>query len=365
MSTTLIVDGNWLLMSRALLDSNFNVLESEYVKEEASRKLESFIAKSINFTLNKFKGVVDNIVIVTDGGSWRKKIERPDNQDVKYKGNRILNVNIDWKYIFSALDNIRNRANNVGITAVNADDIEGDDWIWWWTVHCNSNLTNALIWTSDADLKQLIKNNINGTFTAWYNDRSGLFIHNSYIPPVNDIDFFISDYKVNSDLSRLMNICAKVEYINPEDIVMEKIICGDKSDNIHPIITTKKGNKTYGVTSSDWIKIREKLKINTLAEFFKNKNNIVHSCLALKKFNSISKSHELLVNTLKLFDYNTKLVWLSHSSIPSDIIEVMRDHQYKKIDIGLLLNNYSILLDDNAEVQDLFKEIENDNGLLF
>jgi len=89
---TLIVDGNWLLMSR------LSVLNNRYVDEfELNQELKLMLIKSINVVLRTFTDI-DNVIFVADGGSWRNSIEIPDylykektseDQSVEYKGNRV------------------------------------------------------------------------------------------------------------------------------------------------------------------------------------------------------------------------------------------------------------------------------------
>ena len=88
---TLIVDGNWLMMSRmASFIKLFDKSQPEIVKKNASKNLEEQMAKSIGIILNKFKEI-DNVVLVADGGSWRKKLAIPKillSEETTYKGNR-------------------------------------------------------------------------------------------------------------------------------------------------------------------------------------------------------------------------------------------------------------------------------------
>ena len=75
---TLICDGNWLLLSRfSVIGRGFEVDMSEHAKEHAKKELHELMAKSISVVLNRFP-VIDNIILVTDGGSWRKQLPVPE-----------------------------------------------------------------------------------------------------------------------------------------------------------------------------------------------------------------------------------------------------------------------------------------------
>ena len=83
---TLIVDGNWLLMSRLA------VMNGRYPNmDELLRELKLLMIRSINLVLKTFPNI-DNVIFVADGGSWRNDIANVPqfliNEGIEYKGNR-------------------------------------------------------------------------------------------------------------------------------------------------------------------------------------------------------------------------------------------------------------------------------------
>ena len=65
---TLLIDGNWLLMSRmSVLIKKFDKNNSNPVKQAASNEFETLLAKSLNVIINQFKDI-DNIILMADGG---------------------------------------------------------------------------------------------------------------------------------------------------------------------------------------------------------------------------------------------------------------------------------------------------------
>ena len=114
---TLIIDMNWLLMSRAYtMLKQFSTNAPENVKSLAVEDLQSMLAKSINILINKFKAI-DNIVMIADGGSWRKSLKQPSCiKDIVYKGNRKKDENTDWDLIFNTLNEFMKHAKTLGIT---------------------------------------------------------------------------------------------------------------------------------------------------------------------------------------------------------------------------------------------------------
>ena len=99
---TLVIDGNWLLMSR------LSVLNNRYKDEnELCQDLKLLMLKSISIVLKNFS-VIDNIVFVSDGGSWRNKLEIPSflaADNIEYKGNRERSTDVNWDLVFSEFDN--------------------------------------------------------------------------------------------------------------------------------------------------------------------------------------------------------------------------------------------------------------------
>ena len=358
---TLIIDGNWLLMSRMAkikdhFDKNLHTIEE---LNTAKEDLKDFMAKSISVQLRRFDNLVDNIILVTDGGSWRRTIERPVSQPEEYKSNRVREENIAWNYIFDSLNELKDRFDKLGITACNIQNIEGDDWIWWWSTYLNSQNINCMIWSSDADLKQLVTGDADH-WTVWYNDISGLYIHKALnTESESDIDFFMNQ-NYRSHLLESIEDAAnkKITYINPAIIVMEKVICGDAGDNILPIIREEINGKTYRFTPKLWESLREQINITTIEQFVKNRDIILHNIIQNlpKRFNKNIIDKQTLKEE---FDYNLNMVWLSKNVIPDTIKSACKSIEYKQADLSQILNNYEYMVDKNKEeIEDLIEGLD-------
>lgn len=355
---TLICDGNWLLMSRfSVMSNGFNINNPDISKEMAQNDLHNLMAKSINIVLNRFP-VIDNIVLVTDGGSWRKQLPIPKQlQDTTYKGNREQTVELDWKYIYGSLTNLSDKCKELGITVANHSAIEGDDWVWYWSRRLNADGVSTIIWSSDQDLKQLIQvDSKTGAFTAWYNDRNGIWLDESFEEkPMDDLDFFMQPIKVKSPvLESLKQYSSSTNFFIPDEIIMEKIICGDAGDNIKPVARVLIGSKTYKVSSKMWNDIKTSLNIQTLNDFFRYKNDIISNIINIKKFNQNNPD-----DISEMFDYNIKLVWLHESVIPETIIMYMNQLEYEVPDINYIKSNYKVMCKKDITVESIFEEIEN------
>ena len=355
---TLLIDGNWLLMSRfSVMGNNFELTQSDLTKQMAQQNLQELMAKSISIILNRFP-FIDNVILVTDGGSWRKQLPIPKQlENTTYKGNRVKESTHDWKYIYGALTDLSTRCKELGMTVSNHTMIEGDDWIWYWTRRLNENGVSTVIWSSDNDLKQLIQNDsFNGSITAWYNDRNGVWFDDSLQEKhMDDLDFFMQPLKVKMPiLESLKQYSKEASFIIPDSIAMEKIICGDSGDNIKPIARTTGGTRTYKISVKMWNDIKADLGITNIDEFFKNKENIINRILNIKKFSNCDYN-----DISEMFDYNIKLVWLNESVIPETVIMYMNQLDYNLIDVNYIKSNFKVMCSQENEIEEIFDSIEN------
>lgn len=355
---TLLIDLNWLLISRAsVMMNNFKKDLPTIAKQQSQSELEELLAKSICIILSKLP-VIDNIVMVADGGSWRKQVSVPKIiENNIYKGNRLQKDEYDWNYIYGSLNNLVKTAKHEDITVTQYNNIEGDDWIWYWSRRLNNDGINCIIWSSDNDLKQLIQiDSSTGAFTAWYNDKNGLWLHESINEGEYDgPDFFMNIHYYSETLEHIKFKIKNINYINPDNIVMSKIICGDAGDNILPVMRYQKGERNYRITEKDWDGIKENFpNMNNVDEFLEQRNCIALLISQHKKFKTYKPN---IFELEEMFDYNTKLVWLNEKVIPDTIIQFMNQQEYKKIDVGYLRSNYKVLVKTDDTIQNLFDEL--------
>lgn len=364
---TLIIDCNWLLQSRfSVLSKGFLKDNPDRVKEHAKEELRDLLARSINVILNRFQAI-DNIVLVEDGGSWRKRIVVSDAVgEVDYKSNREESraaSDFDWAMIFSVLDDLAKTARSLGITVTRDYEVEGDDWCWYWSKLLNSRGINCLIWSSDCDLKQLVNyDSDNATYTIWYNDKNGVWIPESLMDDSNDIDFFMKPQPDNQVLEDIKRKSKCTTYFNPDLIVIKKTICGDAGDMVMPCIRYRKGQRVYGVGCKDYEKLIKELSINTLSDFFEKIDKVIDWLLSQNKYKGLGLTREGLKTRLR---ENLRLVWLSKSSYPKDILEKMdkMKDKYNVFDISYIKSNYRCLVPaDTNEIENIFEEAEVGTG---
>lgn len=341
---TLLIDGNWLMMSRLfVVQDYFKIGLSPEEQEIATNQLLELMSRSITTTLQKFDTVVDNIVVVTEGGSWRKQLPKPSSlQDTIYKGNRSLSNTIDWDLIWKSAGQFFDKLKELGITVSKVSGMEGDDMIYYWSRKLNQQGINCIIWSSDQDLQQLVQYR-NCVFTIWYENKGGLYLPASLQPQVVDpIEFFMQVEQCGNNIIDILKKNFKATYINPDDIVMKKIICGDSGDNIKSIIRQPKGSKVYKVSEKLWDKVKKNLNISSLKQFISMRDEICDTLIHEKQYGD-------LTDVKDEFDYNIKLVWLNSEVIPEKLIEQADEIPYNIYEVSNIKMNYKLLCGDDEE----------------
>lgn len=315
---TLIVDGNWLLMSR------LPIINSRYADEASMmNEVKALMIKSINIVLRTFPSI-DNVIFVSDGGSWRKDVEVPQfivdrkkGETAVYKGNRERTEDINWDLVFSEFNKFTDELVSAGVSAFRETGIEGDDWCWYWSRKLNNEGTNVIIWTKDRDITQLCSTNANGCFTVVWNKTNGVFLKHD-----DDItNFLLNPYFHTNEaiLNDIVNRSVGKVIVDPARVQIDKIIRGDAGDNILPIITrpSKNGTITYRVTEKqlpEHMDIYSPLDVETW----------LNDLLQTKQWNG--KANESYGDVLEHFIYNRKMVVLDKPSYPENILNIF--HKY-------------------------------------
>ena len=332
--TTLIIDTNYFLISRAFIVKDLiHIDQPEEVKIQGCNELFSMILSQIGGFIEKNNPLITDISLVCDRGSWRKQLEIPESlkqQEVTYKGQRKKKhlgsgFNPDWDLVWSEYDKFIKKLKDEYKLSIFYDwFVEGDDWARF-LVEYNHNLNlkksndeennYVILWTTDNDWKQLLR--FGNTF--WYNGKTLCIPHNfrKSKPNINEFNkntqlnifgnfdiSYINNNSGNSNYSQNSKIDSiekfidifdkqnKLEYIQAEDIIIEKILLGDISDNIFPLWnsinkdTGKRVNLTNKLLDDFNIKLDFKNHIDINEE--KNGNSDITEIL-FKKIKLISK----------------------------------------------------------------------------
>ncbi len=357
-SCTLIVDGNWFLISRAMVRiDEFSAAYDDETLNMACDRLYSGMIQSLIGVLTKFT-MVDNLVLASDDKSWRKSIIKPGFMDWSYKGNRDFKDDIRWDLIFGVLNRLIDKCDDLGVTTYKAKGAEGDDTIMYTSKWLNSKGVNTIIWSTDADLQQLLSDT--KACNVIYNCKNIVAHENLQPKEMSDTDFLESMFTISPARNLLQQLETQgfsITYTNPESVTMYKIVCGDASDNIKSIIQVmdEKSGRTYSATPKMLNKILEDRKIKTLKEFFDNRDVIIAELLKLKRFKGQIRSFDQIID---IFEYNKKIIWLNLNNIPTQVYENLKElpSQYVVVkDIRTLINSLEDTPDPVLEVlSDIF-----------
>lgn len=352
---TLIVDGNWLLMSR------FSVICNRFQSDtEMCKELQLLMLKSVNIVLKTFPDI-DNIIFVSDGGSWRANLDIPqyiyddlkEDQPAKYKGQRHLDDQYNWDMIFKYYEDLIDNLSKNNITTCRVQNIEGDDWCWYWSTKLNQQGTNVIIWSMDKDLTQLVKtNDQNGIFTVCWNNKTGVTCEEKENQDEDPLQFFFNDltkeYNIRI-LDHIINKSKNINQINPKDVVIDKIIRGDAGDNIFPIILKNSNNiesgKKFRVSQKD---IDFSLDLDNNDQI----KNYIHSLINSKKYiGKVNKTEEDIIDH---FHYNYRLVALDERNYPQDILNNMYSYNGYKTnnDISESLSYFTAKKNEIVDILD-------------
>lgn len=325
---TLIIDGNWLLMSR------LSVINDKYESEDDLMiALQKMLLRSIEITVKHFKDI-DNVIFVVDGGSWRNKVELPKclvSEGIEYKGNRIKSDDINWDKVFLKYEELINILKSTNINVCKESGIEGDDWCYYWSNKLNNENTNCIIWSRDKDLTQLVKINSDFCFTTCWDKKSGFIL-----PEYNYDDFnflFNSKYIENYQIFNNIITNDKVTNINPNNVVIEKILKGDAGDNIQPVFvrnSKSNSNKKFKISSKDIDASLDIYNESAVESYFENLLN------SKSYINRVDKNFNEIIEHFK---YNRTLISLNEKSYPTNILELMNskniDHKNKDVSEAL------------------------------
>ena len=303
----LIFDGNYLIhktfsvWSMYYQDRKNTPEQNEEAVFEAlcdKEKQQVFLRKIIMdlcATVRRFSTNPDSVVVVVDSHSWRYKIY--DNY--KYALTRFKASY--YKEFCAMIDYVESFLRKKGIIVSRVQGAEGDDLLYLWSIYYTQALEEpCIIVTGDSDIRQIMNSNI-----AIFNNNS----KNLRLYCTPDREVFWNE-QVDADIL--------VEPTNPFEVILYKVVMGDKSDNV-PKIKSGFGDVAFskfitaispytkpqdGVSLTGfamWIASRfsEYTKINYEDTLGKVLFNLKLTWLNLETYNGIRVCGDLLKNMLE------------------------------------------------------------------
>jgi hypothetical protein len=237
-----------MIKSNIILDGSYLLYKNVFIlkKLKALPDLLDLLERDFNTLSKAF--TFDNVYFASDSreSNWRKLVYK------EYKGKR-KKVDIDWEFVFKTYDEFKERLalrNNVKLLEYSG--LEGDDFIAYIVKKSNKEGFSNIIIASDGDLQQLLtfdlnKNYINIQWNYRFSDQRlylpknyQLFLDKLNNSENNDIFSLDNDTEFYQFIVSLIQK-TKIADVIQEQIIFEKIVQGDTSDNIISIIKIKNG----------------------------------------------------------------------------------------------------------------------------
>lgn len=273
--TILIIDWSNLMFRSLCLNALYGTT-GKGTNYDSIDEMKSFIYKfaiDVCALLNIFK--VNRVLIATDSPhAWRKDIELGE---IGYKGNRQRQGDYNWDNIFKCADDLQSYFIDNGCDVLKVEHGEADDVI----ALCKEIMFerypdyNIIIVSADADLRQLIDfNPLNNQYCIVYNTttkgKTGkrfLYGTKSFLEWLNKeetVDIFFQGYDGNrkfiKDILRANGMIELAEE-DPNDILINKIFCGDDGDSVPAFYSWYNNGKCFRITPNKTKKICEQIGI--------------------------------------------------------------------------------------------------------
>jgi 5'-3' exonuclease len=356
-NVNVIIDGNYLfhrcigVIDWALFkDPDFLVFQDKKTRDVLKKALyKQFISF---FKNHEDKLTYRRIIFVSDARSWRYDIYP------EYKAGRAKSrdPNLDYSELSSIIEEFVAELPDCIIKS-NIPKLEGDDEIYLYGNYIYNVLNeNVVILASDVDLTQLVKTNlskekyiahynINGDGKVTVTNDFEEYVKSIVVPPFNI--FEVSDTTNNKFVNSIVNNDTTV-YINPIEIVIDKLIGVDTSDNIKNLWTGL-GKKTIerfmtqlNERNFDYHKLIKNLMTfedKYYIEFIEMLNDF---CKVTRYARTYKMDISEIVTHLKM---DLRLVYISHEFYPRDSLKI-----FSRLIKGNILDNINPKLDLNEKV---------------
>jgi len=365
----LIIDGSYLLYKNVFILKKLRSLHD----------LEDLLERDL-ITLSK-SFMFDNVYFASDSPekNWRKIIYP------EYKGKRKKDSDIDWEFVYKTYDSFKEKLKQKhNIKFLEYSGLEGDDFIAYIIEKTNQNNYSNIIVGSDGDLQQLLKMDLNKNYiNIQWNYRFSdprLYLPNNYqlfldkLQNTESYDLFDIEDNNDSDFYNfIINLINKTKSnsVTSEQIIFEKIVQGDISDNIISVIKIKNGvydEKGMGIGKTGANKVYKLYQeihpgdIDIDSDIFiKNLTDVV---LYYKKIKN--PSNEIKNKVMENIIFNRRLIKLDTSYMPEKTYESLDNHfslidnvtEVKQINLEEKLTNDGFFDEKVDDIDENFRKDE-------
>ena len=352
----LIIDGMYFaqrVLGQINMGDSVNNLVTDAEQAAFRASLNNSLVNLWNTFSNSGVNLIDNIIFVTDCGSWRKDVTpfRPyyipeeSDQVIGYKEQRKAKkeespINYDnfYRITNEFTESIRDK-----VIVFRINKLEGDD-----NIMLLSNKLKeypnilSIVFATDGDLDQVVRDNVfimrnirskdapNGEYVITLNMYGKIFeqsAESALLGSSLDTKFYrdlfsiqIGNIDGTSKIQRSLN--RGISIATPFRTALVKSVAGDKKDNIFSLISWKAstGTRQYNITEKYIEKALEKhgyaLTESNCQKVLTSKENLVNLMLSLKE---VTKQNTVeLEGILKHLKHNLKINMLSVNNVPEE-----------------------------------------------
>lgn len=310
----LIIDGNYIL-NRNVFSLHKDRLLYGNLQDSLEQSTESYCDW---FPFSKKYFISDS------DGNWRKELYP------EYKGNRSKTEDIDWEFVYTTYNEFKDNL-PPSIEIREKSMVEGDDWISYLTKYYNDLGESVLIVSNDGDIKMILESS-KSYMNIMVNE---VYSHNNiYLPEDYDTwlsmysaslgprDLFDDDHNFKIETVNFIKSLIhtrNVKTVDHKRVLFEKIITGDKGDNIKSVYI--KNNRGLGAKSGEklydqYVELFGEPKFDS--DCFDRVSDLI---MEFKK----EDDDEVYDSIRENVNFNNKLVNLH--SIPTDIKKIMENYE--------------------------------------
>lgn len=325
MKMNLIIDGNYILYKNV-----YTLVKMKTLYGDLPQALIN------NFRKYTEMATWNQQFFVSDGSaSWRKQFYD------QYKATRKKDKTIDFDFAFQVYKEFKEHMENK-CCVLEANGVEGDDWINVVTRKSNSLGIGCMIVSADKDMNQRLKYKLDPLYMnvqvedyttyekIFLPQGFELFLDKMRTADERDHDLFnlpdISrcEYMLDSLINRL-----QVKAIDPVESLFIKLVCGDKGDNVKSIFETPQnlkdgGTRMIGVGEATgqkmWVKYQEKfdnhvVSLDTGSSDFSDA--VIEALINVKSLELTKMERD---NVRDKLAFNARMMELHHKHLPKEIM---------------------------------------------
>lgn len=331
---SVVCDGNYLFHKTFAIFSDYGTKQPGQVLSDPADQgmFMRKIMTDLCYALNQIP-VSGHVIFCKDSRSWRKdlKIERAD-----YKGSRVQDEKVDWGSFFDLMDEFGKFLEMNGYIYSTAKRAEGDDLLWFWNKKLRERGHNVIILSGDKDSHQLVSCDDSWTICWNANSKNNKIFcaenwKRDYLEKEEESSIFNLNFVENHEKDKMLALTASatLEITNPEKLTFEKILTGDKGDDVPSVFSYEKTpGKIFKLTKAKAESIYENYKQSgwsnsRLEDVWKDdefKDWISGFVLRSMAYTDNSQNRKQVANH---YHENAQLVWLSDQVIPEDVLAEM------------------------------------------